>query len=329
MPSPTPQGRPSASAPTDPWPALPYEAWRETNETLHLWLQIAGKVRLALTPWVNHQWHITLYLTSRGLTTSTIPHGRETFQLDFDFHDHLLRIAKSDGRTGEVELRPRTVADFYHALMDELRWMELPVEIHGSPNEVESPIPFARDEVHGTYDADHAYRFWRAMASAELVLSDFRGRFIGKSSPVHLFWGAMDLAVTRFSGRRAPAHPGGVPHLPDWVTREAYSHEVSSAGFWAGGPAFPEPIFYSYAYPEPEGFPDAAVEPGSARWEPSLSEFILPYDAVRRAASPEKEILAFLQSTYEAAAEAAGWDRESLEWEGGGRPTRTGRRVMS
>lgn len=306
--------------PTGPWPDLPFPEWKRTCRTLHMWLQIVGKVRLAYHPWLNHQWHATLYVTARGLTTLPIPHGRNTLQFDFDFFDHVLQISKSDGQVSHVALQPRSVADFFRTLMEELEQMGLPVEIHGSPNEVPDPIPFASDERHGDYDPDYVLRFFQALSSSAQVFSDFRSRFTGKSSPVHLFWGAMDLAVTRFSGRRAPTHPGGVPNLPDRVTREAYSHEVCSAGFWPGGDAHPSPIFYAYAYPDPDGFRDRPVEPAAARWDTELSEFILPYDAVRRSRTPEADLMAFLESTYRAAADLGGWDRERLEWAPGEQP---------
>jgi hypothetical protein len=305
---------------SDAWPALPYGDWADTCATLHLWLQIVGKIRLAQTPWVNHQWHATLYLTSRGLTTSPIPHGDRTFQIDLDFLAHELLIRGSGGESAVVALRPRSVADFHGTLLKELDGLGYPVRIHGAPNELPEPVPFAEDHEHDAYDAGAVERYWRALASVDRVFQDFRGRFIGKCSPVHLFWGAMDLAVTRFSGERAPEHPGGIPYLPDWITREAYSHEVSSAGFWPGGPTHPEAGFYSYAYPEPDGFRSATVEPPEARWSDDLQEFILPYEAVRRSSDPEASLMAFLQSTYQRAAELGGWNRSHLEWGPGGRP---------
>lgn len=304
----------------DPWPALPYEEWYETLATVHLWLQIVGKIRVALVPWVNHQWHTTFHVTSRGFTSRPIPYDGGTFQIDFDLLDHELRISRSDGRTGRVALEPRSVADFYHALMSELDGMGVEVEIHGSPNEVPDAIPFRENERDGAYDRAYVERFFRVVSSSARVLEDFRGGYVGKSSPVHLFWGAMDLAVTRFSGRRAPEHPGGVPNLPDWITREAYSHEVSSAGFWPGGETHPHPVFYAYAYPSPEGYPDATVVPKTARWDSELSEFVLPYEHVRRARSPERDLMDFLESAYDAAARLAKWDRSSVEWGSGGRP---------
>jgi hypothetical protein len=306
------------------WPPLPYDDWADTCATLHRWLQIVGKIRLSRTPWINHQWHLTLYITSSGLTTSPITHEGRTFQIDFDFIDHRLRIRGSGGEAGELELRPRSVADFHGHLMEELGRLGYPVEIHGVPNELPEPVPFAEDHENASYDAETANRFWRALAGADRVFKDFRGRFIGKCSPVHFFWGGMDLAVTRFSGERAPEHPGGIPHLPDWVTREAYSHEVSSAGFWPGGPSHPQASFYSYAYPEPEGFREAPVSPEGASWSEDLQEFILPYEVVRSSPEPEQTLMAFLQSTYNHAADLGGWDRARLEWGPEGRPDSEG-----
>ena len=301
------------SASSEAWPALPLEAWADTYATLHLWLQVVGKVRLALTPWTNHSWHVALYVSPTGLTTSPIPYGERTFDITFDFIDHRLALRASDGRAGGFALQPQSVATFYARLMRELEAIGVEVRIHAVPNEVAEPIPFARDETHCSYDAAYANRFFRVLVQADRVLKAFRARFIGKSSPVHFFWGAPDLAVTRFSGRRAPRHPGGIPHLPDWVTREAYSHEVSSCGFWPGGGPVPYAAFYSYAYPEPPGFASAAVAPAAAGYNQDLREFILPYDAVRQAADPDAQLLAFLQTTYVAAADLAHWDRAALE----------------
>jgi hypothetical protein len=295
------------------WPTLPLDEWIDTRDTLHMWLQIVGKVRLARSVPVNHSWHTTFYVTARGLTTSPIPHGDRTFQIDFDFVDHRLLIEASDGATGGLKLEPQTVATFYARLMDELNRLHLPVRIVATPNEVPDAVPFARDQAHGAYDADAVNRFWRMLVQADRILKIFRARFIGKSSPVHLFWGAMDLAVTRFSGRTAPEHPGGIPNLPDRITREAYSHEVSSCGFWPGSPPVDYPAFYSYAYPEPAGFADARVAPREAFYSQELREFILPYDAVRQSADPDETLLGFLQSTYEAAADRAAWERRALE----------------
>jgi hypothetical protein len=295
------------------WPPLPYEEWKDTQATLHLWTQIIGKIRLVQTPWVNHSWHVTFYVTSRGLTTSPIPYGNRTFEILFDFLDHELRIQTGEGAVESLPLAPRTVADFYHEVFGRLRALGLDISIRTLPNEIPDTVPFDMDREHATYNAAHATRFWRALVQADRVLKDFRSRFAGKSSPVHFFWGSFDLAVTRFSGRRAPPHPGGVPNLPDWVAREAYSHEVSSCGFWPGGEAMPQAVFYAYAYPEPEGFKTAPVRPRTSRYHAALGEFLLPYDDVRRAISPDAMLLEFLQSSYEAAADRAGWDRAALE----------------
>lgn len=295
------------------WPSLPFESWSDTYATLHLWTQVIGKIRLVQSPWVNHSWHVTLYVTSRGLTTSPIPYGTRTFQIEFDFLNHHLAIQASDGRMGTLRLEPQSVATFYRRLMEEMERLELHVNIHMKPNEVPEPIRFDQDESHQAYDREYANRLWRILVQADRVLKEFRARFIGKCSPVHLFWGAFDLAVTRFSGRRAPQHPGGIPNLPDWVTREAYSHEVSSCGFWPGGGAIPYAAFYSYAYPEPAGFSGASVRPDAAFYSADLREFILGYDVVRQAESPDQTLLDFLQTTYEAAANLANWDRRSLE----------------
>jgi hypothetical protein len=296
-----------------PWPPLPLAAWQDTCATLHLWTQIAGKVRHTLSPHVAHCWSDTLYVTARGLTTSPIPFGTRVFEIDFDFIDHRLIVRTSEGAVETFELVPQSVAAFYRRLWEVLERLGLDVKIHTTPNEVADPIPFDRDERHASYDADAANRFWRVLLQADRVFKIFRARFLGKCSPVHFFWGAPDLAVTRFSGRVAPVHPGGIPNLPDRVTRDAYSHEVSSAGFWPGGGAVAEPAFYSYAYPAPVGFAEAHVEPAAAFYSKDLGEFILPYEAVRTAASPDALLLAFLQFTYEAAANLAGWDRQALE----------------
>jgi hypothetical protein len=297
----------------DQWPDLPFEKWKDTCATLHMWTQIVGKIRLAQTPWINHSWHVTLYLTARGLTTSPIPHGPSTFEITFDFVDHQLRIDSSDGGQRAIELRPRSVADFYRAVMSALTELELPVSINTMPNEIQDPIRLDRDEEHRSYDAKYANRFWRVLVQADRVFKDFRSDFCGKCSPVHFFWGSFDLAVTRFSGRAAPPHPGGIPHLPDAITREAYSQEVSSLGFWPGGGLVPMPIFYSYAYPEPPGFAQARVRPDAASYNAQLREFILPYDAVRAADSPDDMLLDFARSTYDAASSLAKWDRVALK----------------
>jgi Family of unknown function (DUF5996) len=295
------------------WPDLPTAAWRETYATLHLWTQIIGKIRLVRTPWLNHSWHIALYVTARGLTTSPIQDGAGTFQIDLDFIDHALRISTSAGATREFALAGHSVASFYAAIMAALAELGIDVAIDEMPNELPEPIPFSQDKQHASYDPDAVRRFFQILTNADRVFKQFRTGFLGKASPVHFFWGSFDLAVTRFSGRRAPRHPGGVPHLSDEVACEAYSHEVSSAGFWPGGGAIDYPAFYSYAYPEPPGFRTAQVRPDSAFFGEALGEFVLPYDAVRNAAEPDQALLDFLQSTYEAAANAAKWDRDALE----------------
>ncbi len=262
---------------TKAWPALPYAAWKDTCTTLQLWTQIVGKIRLAQTPWLNHSWHVTLYVTARGLTTSPIPYGDRMFEIDFDFIDHVLRLQTSDGTERRLPLRPQPVADFYAAVMAALAELGIKVRINETPNEIPDAIPFSQDRVHSTYDADYAHRFWQVLAQADRVFKDFRTCFLGKSSPVHFFWGSFDLAVTRFSGRTAPPHPGGVPNLPNTVAREAYSHEVSSAGFWPGGGMIDDAAFYSYAYPEPKRFPRGrgparrgVLQPGTERIHPAL-----------------------------------------------------------
>jgi hypothetical protein len=295
------------------WPALPYAPWKDTCATLQLWTQIVGKIRLARTPWLNHSWHVPLYVTARGLTTTLIPDGARAFEMVFDFHQHVLEIAVSDGTSRQIELKPRSVADFHAAVMMRLQELHIDVRIRDMPNEIPDAIPFSQDRAHAAYDPDYAQRFWRVLVQADRVLKEFRTGFLGKSSPVHFFWGSFDLAVTRFSGRTAPPHPGGVPGLPDTVAREAYSHEVSSAGFWPGGGAIDDAAFYSYAYPEPPGFRTTPVQPAAATFNGTLGEFVLPYDAVRTAADPDATLLAFLHSTYEAAANAAKWDRAALE----------------
>lgn len=295
------------------WPDLPYESWKETCATLHLWLQVVGKIRLAQTPWVNHSWHVALFVTARGLTTRLMPHEKQAFHIDFDFIDHRLEIRLADGRSGTLPLEPQPVAAFYRQLMDAMQSLGVPVRIRTMPCELPDCIPFERDEIHRSYDREYVNRFWRVLVQAERVFGQFRARFSGKCSPVHFFWGSVDLAVTRFSGRRAPPHPGGIPHLPDWVAREAYSHEVSSAGFWPGNDGTPFPLFYSYAYPEPAGYAEAGVRPSGAYYHRGLREFVLPYEQIRRSSAPDATLLEFLQSTYEAAAESGHWDREQLE----------------
>jgi hypothetical protein len=295
------------------WPDLPFDAWKNTCATLHMWTQIVGKIRLVQTPWVNHSWHVALYVTARGLTTTPIPHGARTFQIDFDFIDHRLLIQTSDGTVKTMALQPRSVADFYRELLSNLAALGIDVKIHTTPNEVADAIPFEKDHNHASYDAEYANKFWRALVQADRVFKEFRAGFIGKCSPVHFFWGSFDLAITRFSGRTAPAHPGGVPNLPDWIAREAYSHEVSSCGFWPGGESLPYPVFYAYAYPEPQGYSSAPLHPGSAVYDTAFREWFLPYEEVRKARSPDELLLEFLQSSYEAAANLGAWDRSALE----------------
>ncbi len=312
---PTPPALPALTGPQrdEFWPPLPYAEWQATAETLHMWTQIVGKIRLTLTPWINHSWHVTLYLTARGLTTSPIPHGFHTFEIEFDFIGHELRIVKSNGASRTLPLVAQSVAAFYQAVMEALRALELPVRINLMPNEITDPIAFDQDETHRAYDPEYANRYWRVLQQTDRVLKKFRARFCGKCSPVHFFWGSNDLAVTRFSGRPAPPHPGGIPHLPDNITREAYAQEVSSVGFWPGNAASPTPLFYSYAYPEPPGFAEAKVEPAEASYYAPLHEFILPYDAVRNAAVPDDALLAFAQSVYDAASILGKWDRSALD----------------
>jgi len=295
------------------WPELPYAAWQDICTTLQLWTQIIGKIRLAQTPWLNHSWHVPLYLTARGLGTSPVSTGQRVFQIDFDFIEHVLVIRTADGGERQVALRPRTVADFYAAVFAALDELGFDISIHGSPNEVVDPIPFREDTTHAAYDPEYAQRFWRVLLQSDRVFKQFRTGFLGKSSPAHFFWGSFDLAVTRFSGRTAPRHPGGVPALPDAVSREAYSHEVSSAGFWPGGGVTDYAAFYSYSYPTPAGFAEHPVHPAEAFFHRKAGEFLLPYDAVRTAVDPDRVLLNFLESTYEAAAKTGNWNRADLE----------------
>jgi Family of unknown function (DUF5996) len=301
------------TAASETWPALPLEQWKDTYATLHLWTQMVGKTRLALTPMMNHWWNIALYLTARGLSTSPMWCGERTCEIEFDLVDHVLRAQMSDGATRTIPLRPRSVAEFHREYSDLLRSLELEVRIRPVPVEVVRAVPFAEDREHASYDADAAQRCFRILAQVDRVMKQFRGRFLGKCSPVHFFWGSFDLACTRFSGRRAPRHPGGAPNCPDYVMVEAYSHECISAGWWPGGGAVEEPAFYAYAYPEPAGLPQASIRPRDAYYHPQAHEFILPYDALRGAADPDEMLLAFLESTYGAAADLAGWDRNALE----------------
>lgn len=298
------------------WPKLEYAGHEDDIATLHLWTQIVGKLRLARTPWLNHSWHVPLYVTVRGLGTGLVPYedGR-AFEVIFDFHQHELVINTTAGERESLELRPRSVAEFYEEVKRVLDQLQIDIAIHELPNEIPDAIPFPEDTTHRSYDQEFARSLWLALVQIDRVFYKFRTGFLGKSSPVHFFWGSFDMAVTRFSGREAPPHPGGFPNLPDPITREAYSHEVSSAGFFLGGGGVEEPMFYSYAYPTPEGFGDAAVKPEAAYFFKDLGEFVLPYEAVRTAPDPDAALLEFLQSTYEAAANLAKWDRAALECE--------------
>ena len=296
----------------NPWPELAYPQWRETAATLQLWTQMVGKIRLSLTPWLNHSWHVPFYITARGLGSSPIPIGTELLEFEFDFVAQKLVCRASTGVQRVIALAPQPIADFYAQLMAMLADIGVTVAIDTLPSEIANAIRFTDDRVHVSYDPDAAHRFWRVLVQADRVFKLFRTGFLGKASPVHFFWGSFDLAVTRFSGRRAPPHPGGVPGLPDAVVREAYSHEVSSAGFWPGNDTFPEAAFYAYAYPEPPGFRDAAM-PAGAHFETALGEFVLPYATLRQAGEPDKLLLAFLDATYVAAANAGNWDRGDLE----------------
>lgn len=290
------------------WPALPLEEWKDTYATLHMWTQIVGKIRMVLSPKLNHYWHSTLYVTPRGLTTSAIPYGNREFSINFDFIDHNLVIPTSDGQTKVLPLAPRSVADFYEELMATLRGLEIEARINAKPDEVTDPIPFAEDTVHASYEAEKANRFWRILMQIDRVFKEFRSDFIGKSSPVHFFWGSFDLAVTRFSGRRAPERPGA-----DRITREAYSHEVISHGFWPGGGNIKSPAIYSYTAPAPEGLDKHPIRPGSAFYSQEMSEFLLMYDDIRQSDAPDDLLMEFCRSTYEAGANLGGWNREELE----------------
>jgi hypothetical protein len=295
------------------WPDLPLSAWSETCETLHRWTQVVGKVRMALTPLVNHWWNVTLYVTSRGLTTSPIAFGTRTFEIVFDFIDHRLLIETGDGAIERIDLAPMSVADFHAEVMARLRHLGIGVHIWTMPNEIEGAVPFERDRSHAHYDPVMAQRFWQALAQSDRVLKVFRSRFIGKASPVHFFWGSFDLAVTRFSGRAAPPPGGATPNVASWVMAEAYSHEVSSCGFWPGNGGYGRAAFYVYAYPEPPGYGDTPLAAREAFYDKGLGQFILPYDAVRQASDPDALLLGFLQETYAGAANLARWDREVLE----------------
>ena len=295
------------------WPEIPLADWQDTFETLHLWSQIVGKIRLSSMPWINHSWHVPYYVTVRGLTTSLIPYGSRAFEIQFNFNDHRLDIETSDRDRRSFALQPMSVADFYRKTMRALGELDIEVQIYPKPVELPDPIqPFPENQKQASYDSEPVERYWQALLQVHRVFTEFRSRFIGKVSPVHLFWGAFDLAVTRFSGRNAPEHPGGAPNCADWVMVEAYSHEVSSAGFWPGA-GLGEAAFYAYAYPEPNGFSDYPVLPEAAYYHRELGEFILPYEAVRNADNPDAMLLDFLQSTYQAAADRAQWDRDALE----------------
>jgi hypothetical protein len=297
--------------PEEVWPALPQNAWSETCTTLHLWMQVVGKIKLALTPPINHTWNVTLYPTVRGVTTSPMAQGTRFLQIDFDFVDHVVMLQTSDGGSRAISLKPMTVAAFYRQVRAALDDLGTSVHIWPVPVEIAQPIPFEQDQTHQAYDPEYAQRFWRVLLQAARVFTVFRTRFVGKVSPIHLFWGALDLACTRFSGRTAPEH-ASMPGLPDCVTREAYSHEISSCGFWPGAPGI-EPFFYSYAYPEPPGYRDYSIVPAQASFNTTMGEFVLPYEEMRRSADPDAVLLAFLQSTYQAAADCAHWDRAALE----------------
>ena len=294
------------------WPDITYADWADTAKALHLFTQVLGKIRLRTTPWTNHSWHVPLYVNARGLTTSLMSHGGVDFEIRLDFVTFDAVVETTTGTVRRVDLGPGTVANFYASVMAQLRQIGVDLEIYTTPSEIKDATPFERDDEHRPFDREAVTRFWHALVSMQRVFTEFRSDFRGKSSPVHFFWGSFDLAVTRFSGRTAPPHPGGVPNFPDWVAREAYSHEVSSAGFWPGGDGN-DAIFYSYAYPKPDGFEQARVSPAAATWSDELGEFVLPYAAVRDASDPETELMAFLRLTYEAAAEAAQWDRDALE----------------
>jgi len=295
------------------WPDLAFENWKDTLATVHLWTQIVGKIRLRKMPWLNHSWHVTLYVSANGLTTHSIPYENGVFQIDFDFIHHVLHITTSEGNMAKVDLYPRTVASFYRELFDKLENVEIDAYIYATPNEIDPAIPFEEDETHCSYDAERIHDFYHALVKIHNVFTKFRARFTGKCSPVHFFWGAFDMAVTRFSGRPAPVHPGGAPNIPLAVMQEAYSHEVSSCGFWPGSEQFPHPVFYSYCYPTPAEFSQHPVKPNEAFFSAEMGEFMLLYDVIQRSDKPEEILMQFLQTTYEAAANTGNWDRKSLE----------------
>lgn len=295
------------------WPSIAFEDWKDTLATLHLWTQIVGKIRLKQMPWLNHSWHVTLYVSASGLTTGSIPYKNGIFEISFDFIHHALHIITSESGIAKVELYPRTVADFYRELFEKLNGLGIDAYIYASPNEIDPAIPFAEDETHQSYDTERVHDFWKALVKINNVFTKFRASFTGKCSPVHFFWGAFDLAVTRFSGRRAPVHPGGAPNMPNNVMQEAYSHEVSSCGFWPGSEQFPHPAFYSYCYPTRPDFSKQPVKPNEAFYSDEMGEFFLLYEVVQRSDNPEDVLMQFLQTTYAAAANTGSWDRHSLE----------------
>jgi hypothetical protein len=305
----------TSTSKTQAWPSIPFNEWKDTFYTLQLWLQIVGKIRLRKTPWTNHSWHVTLYVSPVGLSTGSIPYENGIFQIDFDFQHHQLLITTSNGEKAIMDLYPRTVASFYQELFTKLDKMGIEAFIYAVPNEVEPAIPFEKDKTHRAYDKEKVTLCWKAMVNIYKVFTRFRAGFIGKNSPIHVFWGAFDMAVSRFSGREAPKHPGGIPNIPLRVMQESYSHEVFSCGFWPGGEQFPEPVFYAYIYPTPSTFSYQKVMPETAFFSKEMGEFVLPYEVVRQSDNPEEILLKFLQSSYEAAANTANWDRKSLEFD--------------
>ncbi len=296
-----------------PWPIIRFDDWKDTLATVHLWTQIVGKIRLRTMPWLNHSWHVTLYISPYGLSTGSMPYQHGIFQIDFDFIHHQLLITTNTGGKETLKLQPITVANFYNALFEKLQALDIDVTIYTVPSELEAAIPFEEDHIHQSYDAQQIENFWQALIKIHNVFTRFRARFTGKCSPVHFFWGAFDLAVTRFSGRDAPKHPGTAPNMPAVVMQEAYSKEVSSCGFWPGSEQYPHASFYAYCYPAPPAFGEQVVQPNGAFYSQEMGEFLLPYDVVQQAANPEATLLAFLQSTYEAAANTGNWDRKALE----------------
>lgn len=295
------------------WPELSYKEGKDTYATVHMWTQIVGKIKLAVAPWINHSWHITQHITPTGLSTLEMSYKNKNFKIDFDFISHKLKVITSEGEFRDFDLEGNSVADFYSKIFAVLKDLDIDLKIYSTPVEMENPIPFEKDNTNATYDKEQASALHQALLKAQNVLTHIRCNFTGKCSPVHFFWGSFDLAVSRFSGRKAPKHPGGIPHLADWVAQEAYSHEVASFGFWPGSEALPEAAFYAYLYPEPNGYKDAEVKPKGAYYHETLREFILPYSAVQESSNPEESLMDFLNSTYEAGATLAKWDRYSLE----------------